>query len=140
MSVEPLELLAQFIIATIVFSISMKFFFPKVLSVLEQRESKTTALAKEADLEMEKYSELKESYEKKLQEIREEVQGGVRRELEKVSQSEGQKYQEESEKISKEIDQKKEREVKEIYAWEQKIFKNADSLAQDLTSKLAGED
>ena len=139
MSVEPLELLAQIIVALIVFSVCMKSFFSKVLWVLEQRESKTTRLAQEADQEMEKYLELKDSYEKKVQTIHRKIQGEMKKELDEIVQREDQKYQKESAKINTEVDQKRESEIRDICAKEQQVLKGAEDLARDLTQKLARE-
>ena len=116
MSLEPLELLAQFVIAIAVFLLCMTLFFNKVLFVLQKRESETVLLVKQADEKMSKAKEMLESYQKEIEIAHEKSQRSFRGKKEELIQRGEKKYKDQETRISQQMNQEKRKIVEEVYS------------------------
>ena len=139
MSLEPLELLAQLVVAIAVFLLCMTVFFNKLLFVLQKRESETILLVKEADRKMEKAKEMAKSYRGKIEMAHGKAQRAFRDKREEVIQREDQKYKDQESRISQQMGQEKKKVVKEVYSQREAVLGEAGKLAMALNKKFLRE-
>lgn len=139
MSLEPLELLVQFVITIIVFLFCTTAFFNKLLLVLQQRESKTTRLATAADKRMTAAEEMAKSYREKIEISYRQAQKTLRDKKEEVVQREDKKYKGQESKISQQIEQERKKITEEIHSKRGVVLGETDHLASSLTKKFIGE-
>ena len=139
MSLEPLELLAQLIVAIVVFSLCMSIFFKKLLFVLQERELKTIFGAKEADGKIAEARERVGSYRRKIEMAHGEAQRALRAKKEAVVQREEQKYKDQENKIFRQMEQEKKKMLEEAHSQKKAVLEEADELASALNRKFLGE-
>ncbi|MCY4643636.1 MAG: hypothetical protein OXB88_03370 [Bacteriovoracales bacterium] len=138
MSLDPLHLLAQFLIAALVFSFSMGFFFNKLLAVLRERELNTTLLIKEADDKLAKAQEMVGEYEKKIGETYGRAQKKLEKGRESSSQKEDLKYKEQTLEISKRVQEERNKMVQDVGSKKREVLEQADGLSNALVDRLTG--
>ena len=140
MSLEPFQLLAQFLVAVIIFLLCMRMFFSKLLWVLQERESKTTLLAKEADQIVARADQMTKSYKEKVEEVYGQAQKKAQDEKEKIIHREVQKYREEAGQINQSSEREREKVVASIRSQRALVLQEADDLADSLVDRFVSKE
>ena len=139
MSLSPLELLIQFVIAVAIFFLCMRTFFSKLLVVLQERESKTTILDEQAEKKMLKAHEMEASYQQKVEGIHRQAQQMLKTKKEEVIRREDQKYKEQDTQNAQLVEQQRERVARDVHNQKAAVLQEAEGLARTLTNRLTGE-
>ena len=139
MSLDPIQLFVQFLVVTVIFILCMKGFFRDLLSVLQERESKVTMSALEAEKKMNEVERLAQSYKEKVEQLYRETQEDLRKRRGVITSREDRRYGEQTVAFSKEFEVEREKVREEILLQKKEVFKESQNLAKALTGKLSGE-
>ena len=139
MSLDPVQLFVQFLVVTAIFILCMKGFFRNLLSVLQERESKVTMSALEAEKKMHEAEGLAQSYQEKIEQLYREAQEDLKKRRGVITSREDQRYGEQTVAFSKEFELEKKKVREEILLQKKEVFKESQNLAKALTGKLSGE-
>lgn len=136
MEITVSEFLYQLGIVVVVFAVLINVFFKRLLMVLQDRESKTVLLEKDAEKRISKANELSESYRAKIDLAHRENQKVLKAKKEEILDRENTNYKEQEAVLQKETDEERQKVIASFKEKEASIMKEADALAGDLVNKI----
>ena len=139
MSFDPIEFLAQLVVVSLVFMFCMKFFFGKLLEVLQQREAKTTLLVQGAEQEMARANEMEGDYRGQIAQAHSRAQEQLKEHRQAAVARGEQAYRTEVARSAELVEKERAKMVNEAGAARQAVLQDADGLATSLAHRLLGE-